>query len=463
MYWKKPLLLVLLCCASIVQAATVSNIRYNRMPQKVQLVLDTDAAIPFQQFSLANPPRIVLDFKNVHRSGRAGLVVNEGAVAGVRSGMRDPNTLRVVIDLIATAKANIYTLPPDRQDGNRIVVDVYDFESNPALTLTSIDESMPNVIFSGAALEDQGSSATANTQANQNPIARVAPNHNAQHNAVAAALPPATIAAPAQTTVTIEREVTSNGLVQRKVEVSTPPLINKRDIVVCIDAGHGGKDPGAINQTLNLREKDLVLAISKRLQRQLDTMPGYRVVMTRNNDIFIPLRERTNICRRAKGDLFVSIHADAVERSEPSGSSVYILSTTGATSQLARYLANSENAVDLKWGVDVEKYDDDIQAALLNIQQEATLESSNILASKTISELGKIGKVHKRHVERANFTVLRSPEIPSMLVETAFISNLSDAKLLASQAYQEKLARAIAGSIDAYFREHLPQHMLLAR
>lgn len=463
MYWKKSLLLVLLCCASIVQAATVSNIRYNRMPQKVQLVLDTDAAISFQQFSLANPPRIVLDFKNVHRSGRAGLVVNEGAVAGVRSGMRDPNTLRVVIDLIATAKANIYTLPPDRQGGNRIVVDVYDFESNPALTLTSIDESMPNVIFAGAALEDQGSNTAAITQANQNPIARVAPNQNTQHNAVAAALPPATIAASAQTTVTIEREVTSNGLVQRKVEVSTPPLINKRDIVVCIDAGHGGKDPGAINQTLNLREKDLVLAISKRLQRQLDTMPGYRVVMTRNNDIFIPLRERTNICRRAKGDLFVSIHADAVERSEPSGSSVYILSTTGATSQLARYLANSENAVDLKWGVDVEKYDDDIQAALLNIQQEATLESSNILASKTISELGKIGKVHKRHVERANFTVLRSPEIPSMLVETAFISNLSDAKLLASQAYQEKLARAIAGSIDAYFREHLPQHMLLAR
>lgn len=479
MYWKKSLLLVLLCCASIVQAATVSNIRYNRMPQKVQLVLDTDAAIPFQQFSLANPPRIVLDFKNVQRSGRAGLVVNEGAVAGVRSGMRDPNTLRVVIDLIATAKANIYTLPPDRQGGNRIVVDVYDFESNPALTLTSIDESMPNVIFAGAALEDQGAAHVPIASVSQGPIARPVetPNPLPPRATQTVIATPATTPIPRQESpvpvvkttvptaeaVTIEREVASNGLVQRKVEVKTAPIVNKRDILVCIDAGHGGKDPGAVNETLGVREKDLVLAIAKRLQRQLDTMPGYKVMMTRNNDTFIPLRERTNLCRRAKGDLFVSIHADAVERSEPSGSSVYILSTKGATSQLARYLANSENAVDLKWGVDVEKYDDDIQEALLNIQQEATLESSNVLASKTLSELAKIGKVHKSRVERANFTVLRSPEIPSMLVETAFISNLSDAKLLASQAYQEKLARAIAGSIDAYFREHLPQHMLLAR
>lgn len=443
MFCKKAFLSILCCCMSLVQAAEITDIRYNRMPQKVQLVLDTDSAIPFQQFSLANPPRIVLDFPQVQRRGRAGLVINEGAVAGIRSGQRDANTLRVVIDLIATAKANIYTLPPDGQNGNRIVVDIYDFENNPALTLTSIDESMPNVMFAGGALEDQQGQGWIEERAPMPVAVKPAP------------------AVPASRT--IEREVASNGIVQRKVEVNTPPLANKRNILVCIDAGHGGKDSGAVNSTLGLLEKDVVLAIAKRVQRQLDTMPGYQVVMTRKSDVFIPLRDRTSICRRANGDLFVSIHADSVESSEPSGSSVYILSTKGASSQLARYLADSENAVDLKWGVDVAKYDDDIQEALLNIQQEATLESSNALANKTILELSKIGKTHKSRVERANFVVLRSPEIPSMLVETAFISNLSDAKLLASQAYQEKLARAIAGSIDAYFREHLPQHMLLAR
>lgn len=237
--------------------------------------------------------------------------------------------------------------------------------------------------------------------------------------------------------------------------------VSKRDIIVAIDPGHGGKDPGAHSSTTGLLEKDAVLQIGLKLKQQIDAKRGFRAVMTRDKDIFIPLRQRMEIARRHGADLFVSVHADAVESAAPKGSSVYILSTRGASSQLAKYLANKENAVDLKWGVDVSKYDNEIQQALLNIQQEATLESSDVLARQTLKELARIGNVHKANVERANFVVLRSPEIPSMLVETAFISNPDEARLLASPAYQQKLAQGIANGIEKYFEEHLPQHMLL--
>ena len=273
-------------------------------------------------------------------------------------------------------------------------------------------------------------------------------------------------ASPVATTtsaVTVERNISPQGIVQTQVPVAVRQPTSKKDIVVVIDPGHGGKDPGAISRATGLQEKVVVLDISQRLKRILDSKGGYRAILTRERDIFIPLRERTNIARRHKADLFISIHADAVEGEGPRGASVYILSTKGASSQLARYLEKSENSVDLKWGVDVSKYDNDIQEALLDIQQDATLESSNVFGRHTIRELGKLGRVHKSNVERANFVVLRAPEIPSLLVETAFISNPEDARLLASPAYQDQLARGIANGIDSYFREHLPQHMLLAQ
>lgn len=413
-------------------ALTLENVRSNRLPDKVQIVLDVSSPSEFQQFSLAEPPRIVLDFPRSKRGGRAGLKVNQGAVGAVRTGYRDQDKVRVVIDLNYVAKANIYTLKPEAGRGNRIVIDVYDQNIAPALTLESLQgEQSPFVVFAGGPLPSESHIPT-----------RLQPEDRTN-------------------LLTIEREVSPTGRVKVQKTLPTPATVKQRDIIVAIDPGHGGRDPGAHSRATGLKEKDAVLAIGKKLKQHLDAKRGFRAVMTRDRDIFIPLRQRMEIARKHGADLFVSVHADAVESSTPKGSSVYILSTRGASSQLAKYLANKENAVDLKWGVDVSKYDNEIQQALLNIQQEATLESSDVLARQTLRELSKVGKLHKSSVERANFVVLRSPEIPSMLVETAFISNPEEARLLASPVYQDKLAKGIANGIEKYFEEHLPQHMLL--
>lgn len=494
-------------------AVVVQDVRANRLTDKVQIVLDLDSSTMFQQFSLPDPPRIVLDIPHAQRSGRSGFTMNNGPVNSVRTGFKTQDTLRVVIDLNDVVKANIYTLTPEAGRGHRIVVDVYDRSYDPALTLSSLDDAQtPFVVFAGGPLatrqqlNDMVASSRQNAPAAQAPrsqprqqpgsvsiaappvqnipppqyaqvpvspppaslpspdIVQISPPRN--HAApvvtapVATQTPPMPVAPPG---MTVERNISPQGKVQAQVPVPVRQPAMKKDIVVVIDPGHGGKDPGAISRATGLQEKVAVLSIAQRLKRILDAKPGYRAILTRDRDIFIPLRDRTAIARRNKADLFVSIHADAVEGEGPRGSSVYMLSTKGASSQMARYLANRENAVDLKWGVDVSKYDNEIQEALLDIQLDATLEASNVFGRHVIGELGKVGHTHKRNVERANFVVLRSPEIPSLLVETAFISNPEDARLLASPAHQDKIARGIADGIESYFRVHLPQHMLLAQ
>lgn len=448
----------LLFCFAPAHATVLEGIRYHRIDDRVQLVLDLDTPTMFRQFSLADPPRIVLDLPATRLGGRAGIEIGKGSVRSIRTGYRTQDVLRVVIDLLRVAKANIYTLPAARGRKDRIVIDVYDAERDPALTLTSLaGGQMPFVMFAGSALEDKPDYRKKKKVVTIPGKTEVAEEEKIR--TLISLSPPGA----ADRALTVEHQVSPAGKVEKKITTRKPVLTQKHDIVICIDPGHGGKDPGAQSSVTGAREKDVVLAVARRLRRILDAAPGYRVKMTRDRDIFIPLYKRSRICRRAAGDLFISIHADAVKSQQPTGSSVYILSTRGASSQLARYLANNENAVDLKWGVDVAKYDDDIQEALLNIQQEATLGSSDILARQMLSVLETVGDVHKSRVERANFVVLRSPEIPSVLVETGFISNPHEARLLVKPSYQEKIARAIASGIRTYFREHLPQNMLLER
>lgn len=435
-------LLFFVCFGTNAVAVTVKNLRYNYMPEKVQLVLDLDAPTTFEQFSLPNPPRIVLDIPNAVRTGRAGIAINKGAVRRIRTGFRSKTDLRIVIDLGYVAKANIYTLQSESGRGFRIVIDVYDYAMEPALTLESLDDAQtPYVIFGGGPLHPS---------AVQKPLftAQSVPQPVRNKN----------------TTLLFGNRVSEEGIVKKQNTVSSVlPLAGQKDIVIAIDPGHGGKDPGATSTATGLKEKDVVLQIAKKLKRKIDQKKGFKAVLTRDRDIFIPLAQRAAIARKKGADLFVSIHADAVKSNEPSGSSVYILSVKGASSQLAKYLEQTENAVDLRWGVNVKKYNNDVKKALFNIQQEATLESSFILADRTLKELKRVGRVHKDKVERANFVVLRSPEIPSMLVETAFISNPQEARKLASAAYQEELALGIANGIFHYFEEHLPQHMLLGQ
>ncbi|NNL04048.1 MAG: AMIN domain-containing protein [Xanthomonadales bacterium] len=223
-----------------------------------------------------------------------------------------------------------------------------------------------------------------------------------------------------------------------------------RDIVVAIDAGHGGEDPGAIGKS-RTREKDVVLAIARELKKSIDARPGMRGVLIRTGDYFIPLRDRFEKARQHRADLFISVHADAFTKRHVAGSSVFVLSRKGASSEFARRLAASENSADLVGGVSLRGKDDMLASVLLDLSQSATMEASSAVADSVFSSLSHMGKTHKRHVEHANFAVLKSPDVPSILVETAFISNPSEEKRLRDKAWQRSMARTIADGVQDYF------------
>ncbi len=227
----------------------------------------------------------------------------------------------------------------------------------------------------------------------------------------------------------------------------------KRDLIVAIDAGHGGDDPGARGPR-GTREKDVVMAIARKLRDMVNKKPGMKAVMIRNGDYYISLRSRTKKARKLNADIFISIHADAFKNPKARGASVFILSSRGATSEAAKWLAKKENEADLVGGVSLDDKDDMLAKMLLDLSQTATIEASNSAASRVLSGLTRIGDTHKSRVERAGFVVLKSPDIPSLLVETGFISNPKEEGLLRSAAYQKKLANAILSGVDGYFKQY---------
>lgn len=244
------------------------------------------------------------------------------------------------------------------------------------------------------------------------------------------------------------------------IQEETPPP-GYRDVVVAIDAGHGGEDPGAIGPG-GTHEKVVVLQIAKKLARALDRERGIRAVLTRTGDYYLPLRKRIELARRHKADLFISIHADAFTNPRVHGSSVYVLSSRGASSEHARWLAERENASDLIGGVSLDDKDNLLASVLLDLSQTASLEASIDAAERVLEGLKKVGTLHKPGVESAAFAVLKSPDIPSLLVETAFISNPQEEKKLRSSAYQKKLAQAMTGSVRRYFVANAPNGTFLA-
>lgn len=235
-----------------------------------------------------------------------------------------------------------------------------------------------------------------------------------------------------------------------------------RDLVIAIDAGHGGEDSGA-RGSRGTREKDVVLQISRRLEKLVRREPGMRPAMIREGDYFIPLRKRVLRAREHKADLFVSIHADAFHDRRARGSSVYVLSSRGASSEMARILARNENAADLVGGVSLNDKDDLLKSVLLDLSQAASIEASMEVADNVLGQLRRLGKIHKGGVQQAGFVVLKSPDIPSVLVETAFISNPNEERQLRDPRHQEKLAEGILRGIKAYFRSNPPPGTLMAQ
>jgi N-acetylmuramoyl-L-alanine amidase len=246
------------------------------------------------------------------------------------------------------------------------------------------------------------------------------------------------------------------------VRAAHAPADEGRDVIVAIDAGHGGQDPGASGAT-GTREKDVVLAIARALAKRIDAEPGMKAYLTRDDDRFIPLRERMNLARKARADIFVSVHADSIRNRDVSGSSVYVLADRGASSEAARWLAEQENAADLKGGVSLGDKSDQLAAVLMDVSQGASIGSSVVAAERVLAQLDRVGTIRKTEVQRAAFAVLKSPDIPSMLVETAYISNPSEERKLRTAAHQQAVAEAIFNGVREHFRTSPPDGSLFAR
>lgn len=252
-----------------------------------------------------------------------------------------------------------------------------------------------------------------------------------------------------------------NGKSTATVKKSVKQPSAKRDIIIAIDAGHGGEDPGALGPK-RLREKDVVLSIAKELQTLFEKDSGFKPTLIRTGDYYISLKGRRELARKRQADLFVSVHADAFKRKEAKGASVYALSTSGATSTAARYLAQRENAADLVGGVSLSDKDDLLAGVLADLSMTSTLDTSLQLGDRVLRKMDTIAHLHKTRVEQAGFAVLKSPDIPSILVETGFISNPSEASKLATRSYRQKMARMIHSGVKDYFFDHPPPGTLVA-
>ena len=405
-------------------------------------VLDVEGLGHYKVFTLANPNRLVLDLDQTHLASDFDLPAPNGAVANVRTGMPSPGTLRIVFDLGSAVASHSHV----ERDGSasRLVIEL---GSSPRPASSVI----PDVLA-----QDEVPTAPLAIQLEQTPIplpVSAPPLANTveapiflrpiEHRVAAestASAPVVSQRTPARTSKRTVQDVIGNG---------------QRKLVVAIDAGHGGKDPGAHGPS-GVREKAVTLAVARELARQINADPGMRAVLIRDGDTFVPLKQRYMKARAAQADLFISIHADASPNDEASGASVFVLSTRGASSQAARWLADQENAVDLVGGVSLDQKDPNLAAVLLDLSQSATMRASDDIANQVLDSLKNVGKAHKPVLERANFVVLRSPDVPSMLIETGFITNPSEEQRLNDAGYRSRLASAIATGVRKYFTDQAP-------
>jgi len=390
-------------------------------PDHTRIVLDTAAPIRHNIFTLNNPFRIVIDLTDARLNG--GLPdadSQDRLVAKLRSGVRDGDDLRLVMDLKQPARIKSFELEPEDIYGHRLVIDLSPKDPRPKSRETIAPgkgPDLPSQVDAAAVLAAATASAVPSAKrGRQAPkLLSVQPKHGQQ-----------------------------------------------RDIVVAVDAGHGGADPGAIGRS-GTREKDVTLAVARKLAALINKQRGMKAVLIRDGDYFVALRQRIAKARKYDADLFVSIHADAFKDPRVRGSSVYTLSNGGATSEAAKWLAARENRADLIGGVSLKERNDLLASVLFDMSMNATIEHSSIAATRVLEKLRKLGTVHQTHIQQAGFVVLKSPDIPSMLVETAFISNPQEEKRLRSASYQNNLAKLLLEGILDYFRDYPPPGTRFAR
>ena len=403
-------LLFALCIPLAHADIAVSSTRVWPAEDYTRITIESAKPISNNMFTIGNPDRLVIDLENVELNQTLNELTqqisrNDPFISSARVGQFKPDTVRLVFELKNEIKPQIFSLKPVGDYGHRLVLDIY-----PA---QAIDPMM-------ALLEKSGADIT--------------------------------LAPPSDKTESPTTDA-NNTSPAKDTKSQTQPELRARTLIIAIDAGHGGEDPGARGRRGSL-EKNVTLSVARKVKELIDELPNMRGKLIRDGDYFIPLNMRVTKARKMNADLFVSIHADAFIKSNVRGSSVFALSENGATSSAARWLAKKENEADLIGGVNIAVKDKYLARTLLDLSQTATINDSMKLAKYVLNELGDINKLHRGHVEQAGFAVLKSPEIPSILIETAFISNPREEKNLNSKSYQLKLAKAIVNGIQHYFAQN---------
>jgi N-acetylmuramoyl-L-alanine amidase len=386
-------------------ASTIASARLWPAQEYTRLILESSAPVAHQMFEVKNPARLVLDLDDVELDAELAQLAqrvqpNDPYIQAIRVARFKPGVLRIVLDLRVEVSPQLFALKPFGDYGHRVVLDLY--------PLTPLDPLMTLLEFDRSSREGTGSPAAVDK-------------------------PPADKRAPP----------------------AKPAGSSRRPVIVAIDPGHGGEDPGAIGRR-GTREKDVTLAIARRLRQLIDGEPGMRAMLTRDDDYYVALNARVQKARRVQADLFISVHADAFTTPTAKGSSVFALSEHGATSAAARLLAQHENEADLIGGVNLDNRDRVLAQTLLDLSQTAQINDSLRAGRSVLDGIGAVNALHKGSVEQAGFAVLKAPDIPSILVETAFISNPDEELRLKSETHQQRFAESIAGGVKRYFAQNPP-------
>ncbi|OZI40188.1 N-acetylmuramoyl-L-alanine amidase [Bordetella genomosp. 5] len=404
-----------------------------------RVTLELDHELKAEQFTLENPHRLVVDIEGLSLSPALNDLVSkvrpdDPYIQGLRVAQNRPNVVRMVFDLKQAVAPQVFTLKPVADYQFRLVLDLYPkVAQDPLVAILNKQGAGPDVEDPLARILDEISRNPVTPSPGQQAPAP-APLARGQQQAPTLPSPAITSPAPSPGRASAGR---------------------KRMLTIALDPGHGGEDPGAVGKS-GLREKDVVLRIARRLKTLIDAQPYMRAYLTRDDDYFVPLHVRVQKARRVRADLFISIHADAWIKPTANGSSVFALSERGATSAQARYMADKENAADLIGGVNLGSHDRQVQRVLLDLSTTAQINDSLKVGSAFLDEIRKINRLHKNSVEQAGFAVLKAPDIPSILVETAFISNPQEEAKLRSASHQDALAQAMMTGISRYFTANPP-------
>ncbi|MBL8328217.1 MAG: N-acetylmuramoyl-L-alanine amidase [Rubrivivax sp.] len=483
--------------AELAFGAAIVAVRVWPATDYTRVTIESDGELKATHMSLTEgAPRLVVDIENLELNAALKELLgkvrpDDPFIAGVRVGQFQARVVRLVFDLKQPVVPQRFSLAPVAVYQHRLVLDLYPQQArDPLLQLLqekeaaerqaarTINDTLGDFI---ARVESPpplptpaGRPAPAAGTAGGMTTANAAATAGAAASATAAATGPAAAApalqgapsppgvTPGAPPVLAQAPARPASAAVQTPAPAAPPAISPatrdkvdRLIIVAIDPGHGGEDPGAIGPT-GLREKDVVLAISLKLRDTLNQVRGMRVMLTREGDYFVPLQERVRKARRVQADLLISVHADAFMRPQASGASVFALSTRGATSTAARWLADKENAADVVGGANVANGDAQLLRAMLDMSTAAQVRDSLKLGDEVLARLGRVGKLHKRQVEQAGFAVLKAPDVPSILVETAFISNPQEEAKLRDPAYQDRIVAALASGIRRYFQRNPP-------